>query len=117
MKNLVLCSILCALALAVSGCSDRKNVSPMPSITSEEKKELAKPVDCSTAQQDIATLEKERASVGGRIVAGVRSIFPIAAVAGILTGDYSDRVAVASGKYNDDIAAKIEEIKSVCGLR
>jgi hypothetical protein len=55
--------------------------------------------------------------VAKQILSGVRSVFPIAAAAaGILMGDYRDRVTVATGKYNRDLAAKIAHIKSECGL-
>ncbi|WKZ57357.1 MAG: hypothetical protein QY326_01445 [Bdellovibrionota bacterium] len=32
---------------------------------------------------------------------------PISAVAGILMGDYRDRVQVATGQYNNDIEARL----------
>lgn len=105
-----------ASCLMLSACADRKNVSPFPTISENAQTSLSAPVNCATAPQDIKTLEEERASVGKRILSGVRSILPIAAVAGILMGDYRDRVEVASGKYNDDINNKIAEIKSTCGI-
>ncbi|MBN8548370.1 MAG: hypothetical protein J0M12_03525 [Deltaproteobacteria bacterium] len=108
---------LIAGCLLISACSDRKNISPFPSISSNAQASLGAQVNCATAPQDIKTLEEERASVGKRILSGVRSVFPIAAVAGLLTGDYSDRVQVASGQYNDDINNKIAEIKSTCGIQ
>ncbi len=87
------------------------------SIPEEVKAEMAKPVDCSTAEQDIATLEAEKASAAEQVSAGARSVVPIAAVAGLLRGDTKDRAAVASGKYNEQLEAKIAEIKQKCGLR
>ena len=86
------------------------------SIPEEVKAEMAKPVDCSTAEQDIATLEAEKASTAEQVSAGARSIVPIAAVAGLLRGDTKDRAAVASGKYNEQLDAKIAEISQKCGL-
>ncbi len=86
------------------------------SIPDEVKAEMAKPVDCSTAEQDIATLESEKASAAQQVSAGARSIVPLAAVAGLLRGDTKDRAAVASGKYNEQIDAKIAEISQQCGL-
>jgi hypothetical protein len=88
----------------------------MPSISEEATSELNKPIDCRTARRDIQILEEERASVAKQILSGVRSVLPIAAVAGLLMGDYSDRVKVASGQYNDAIAAKIDHIRSICGI-
>ena len=87
------------------------------SIPEEVKAEMAKPVDCSTAEQDIATLEAEKASAAEQVSAGARSIIPVGAVAGLLRGDTKDRAAVASGKYNGQLDAKIAEIKQMCGLR
>ena len=86
------------------------------SISQEAKAEMAKPVDCSMAEQDVATLESEKASAAQQVSAGVRSIQPAAAVAGLLRGDTKDRAAVASGKYNKQLDAKIAEIKQKCGL-
>ena len=86
------------------------------SIPEEVKAEMAKPVDCSTAEQDIATLEAEKASAAHQVPAGARSIAPIAAVASLLCADTKDRAAVASGKYNEQLDAKIAEISQKCGL-
>lgn len=93
---------------------NRENYSQMPSIDPAIKANLSAPVDCRSARQDIALLEEERASVGKQILSGVRSIMPIAAVGGILMGDYNDRFEVATGQYNSDIEAKIAQIRRVC---
>ena len=69
MRYVKLAMVLCASALLVS-CS---------SISKEAKTQLAKPVNCETAKQDIATLEKEKASVARQAAAGVTSIMPIGA--------------------------------------
>lgn len=105
-------------ALAVAGCSQHNdhNRSPFPSISGEAKHRLDKPVNCATAKQDVEALEAERASVGERALAGVRTVMPIAAVAGIISNDYNDRMAVALGDYNADLEAKIADIRSTCNL-
>ena len=107
-------ALVVVIALSI-GCAERKNISPVPSIAEKAKRDLAKPVNCSTAKNDIKVLEDEKASVGKRMLSGVRSVMPIAAAAGILMGDYSDRVKVAVGTYNSDLEAKINQIKSTCG--
>ena len=107
---------LFAVAILLSACGHRKNHSPLPSVSDVEKASLQKPVDCATARRDIATLEDEKASVGRRALAGVRSIIPFSAAAGILMGDYSDRVEVATGAYNDALEKKIQEIRTTCGI-
>ena len=105
------------LFLLSIGCADRTNYSPIPSISQDAKAGLDKPVNCKTAERDIEILENEKASVGKRMLSGVRSVFPFAAAAGILTGDYSDRVQVATGQYNDDLEAKISQIIKKCSPR
>jgi len=101
-------------ALLVTGCADRKNLSPMPSISEQAKFNLKRPVNCQTANRDIKVLEEERVSTAKQILAGVRSVFPIAAAAGILLGDYGDRVEVATGEYNHALETKIDQIKKTC---
>ena len=88
----------------------------MPSINPEVKASLNAPINCINARHDIAVLEEERASVAKQVLSGVRSVFPIAAVAGLLLGDYSDRFEVATGQYNADIEAKIARIRSYCRI-
>ena len=109
-------SVIAAVALLSCACTET-NVSPLPSVSEEARARLASPVNCRTARRDIQVLEAERASTARRIVAGVRAVFPVSAVAGILSGDYNDRVAVATGQYNDDISAKIDQIRASCGVR
>lgn len=117
MANSIKISLIVALVVAVTACSDRQNLSPMPSVSADAKRELKQPVNCATAKQDVATLQAEEASVAKQMISGVRSVFPIAAAAGILMGDYRDRVQVATGQYNSDLEAKIAEIKATCKLK
>ncbi len=115
MKSITFALASC-IVLSFAACSDRKNLSPLPSISEEAKAELNSPVNCNTARSDIKILEEERASVAKQVLSGVRSVFPFAAAAGILTGDYSDRVQVATGQYNADLEAKIAQIKRRCKI-
>lgn len=117
MKTALLSSIIPAMLVlaSLSGCANRTNLSPMPSIAPEAKEALDAPVDCGTAERDIQVLESEKASVGKQILSGVRAVVPFSAAAGILMGDYRDRAEVATGKYNEDIEAKIAEIRRKCG--
>ena len=102
--------------ILLSACMHRENHSPRPTITEAEQASLDKRVNCATARQDIATLEDEKASVGRRALAGVRSVIPFSAAAGILLGDYRDRVEVATGSYNEALENKILEIRTTCGI-
>ena len=100
-------AIAVLLAAGLVAC---KTISP------EAKTALAAEVDCATAEQDIALLESERASVAKRVVSGVRSVLPVSAVVGILSGDYINRVSVAPGVYERDIEKKQQEISEQCGV-
>ena len=95
-------------------------------VSQDAKKDLAKPIDCGTATQDIATLQSEKASVLKRVEMGARYVVPVAAVSDILRsyhqGDetsvefYEDKEAVLTGDYNDAIDRKIGHIKEVCSV-
>ncbi len=80
------------------------------------EKEMAKPINCSTAKPDIATLQKERASVLREMGAGVQTFVPIGAVIGLFQGKYDKNSRIAGGPYNKDIDAKIGDIKKTCGV-
>ena len=94
-------------------------------VSDDAKMQLSKEVDCSTAEQDIAALEEQQASTLKQISTGVQYVVPVAVVVNIFrsynqdgTSEefYNDREQVLTGEYNKSIAAKIEEIQSVCGL-
>ena len=94
-------------------------------VSDDAKMQLSKEVDCTTAEQDVAALEKQRASTLKQISTGVQYVVPVAVVVNIFrsynqdgTSEefYDDREQVLTGEYNESIAAKIEEIQSVCGL-
>jgi hypothetical protein len=85
-------------------------------ISKEAKEDLAKPVNCETALQDIMALENEKASVMKQIAEGVTAVAPAGAVIGILTLQEGDKLKVAVGEYNHQITEKIKEIKTTCGL-
>jgi hypothetical protein len=85
-------------------------------ISQQAKQDLASPVDCSTAQSDIRTLEDERASVVKQIEDGVTAVAPVGAVIGILTMTEKDKLEVGTHYYNHQINKKIAEIKRECGV-
>ena len=95
-------------------------------VSQEAKKDLAKPIDCNTAAEDVATLEGEKASVVKRVEMGARYIVPVAAVSDILRsyhqGDetsveyFEDKESVLTGDYNDAIDRKIGHIRETCSV-
>jgi hypothetical protein len=86
-------------------------------ISKEAKEELAKPVDCSTASDDIATLKSEKASVAKEISAGVQDIYPVGAIIHLIERNWTDGEKVATGQYNKAIEDKIERIQNECGVQ
>ena len=99
--------IIC-LTILVAACSG--------SISRQAEEDLAKPVDCSTAREDIRTLESEKASVLKQAASGVTAVTPAGAAIGILTLSEKEKLEVGTGAYNRKIDAKIAEIKRECGI-
>ena len=102
------CLGVLGLAVLLGGCA------------SDYKKQAAAaeamPVNCSTAEGDIRTLNSEKANVAQQIGMGVSAIAPIGLVAGVATGTERTKAKVASGDYNKMLDQKIAEIKSTCSL-
>lgn len=104
-------TVMIFLTGLVSGCLPYKKAIP-----NEARYDLTKPIDCTTALDDIKVLEGEKASIEDQAKSGVGMVVPVAAARAILHGDYRDRKQVLSGEYNSDIDEKIKEIKHRCGL-
>jgi hypothetical protein len=102
---------LIALVL-IAGCS-----SPAPAPQKEVEANLAKAVDCSTAQADINTLNGEKARTSQEIEAGAGSIIPIGAVAHMFGGSEKESLEIGTGEYNKKLDAKIAEIKKQCNIK
>lgn len=100
--------IIMGIMLMMAGCS---------SVSKETKQDLAKPIDCSTAEGDIRVLISEKENVGREIAAGVSSIVPIGLVLNTVTGNEKTNVQVATGEYNTMIDKKIGEIKQECNIK
>jgi len=77
-------------------------------ISDKVKSDLADPIDCRTAQEDIAVLQKDKADAGDQAKAGIKMFVPASAARAILHGDYRERKEVATGEYNQAIDAKIK---------
>ncbi len=99
--------IIC-LTILVAACS-----SP---ISYEAKHELAQPVNCATAEEDIRILEQEKASAAEMAKSGVTGLAPAGAVLGLITFTEKEKLQVASGVYNKKIDEKIAQIKRECGI-
>ncbi len=107
--------LFASMALLLTACGQ--------TVSDDAKLKLSKDVDCSTAQQDIAALEEERASTLKRVSTGVQYLMPPAVAINIFrsynqdgTSEefYTDREQVVTGEYNKSVEAKIEEIERIC---
>lgn len=84
-------------------------------ISDDTKALLDKPIDCQTADEDIAALDAALPSTGKRVTSTVRSLAPVAIATGVITRDYRDRARVATGDLSRDINTKIADIYETCG--
>jgi hypothetical protein len=99
--------VIC-LTILIAACA-----SPISQVA---KDELAQPVNCATAEEDIRILEDEKASVVKQIENGVTAVAPVGAVIGIITMTEKDKLQVGTHYYNHKINEKIAEIKRKCGV-
>lgn len=74
------------------------------------------PVNCDTAEQDLAVLARERKDAEGKKVVSLTALSPGGAVLGIVTGTEDKKLEMLSGDYIKKIDAKTAEIKSTCNL-
>lgn len=72
--------------------------------------------DCTNANEQIEMLDKEMIRAHEKILSGVASVLPSAAVVSLLSGRWTTNVQIASGEYEKIIDAKIKEIADHCGI-
>jgi hypothetical protein len=106
-------SVVLVLALSV-GCA---------SISQETIAQINEPVDCGTAEQDIAYLEDEKSGFFFRTLAIITGILPPGSFIVIgrdlfnsPDGIWTDKFKVGFGSYNEKMANKIDEARQQCGL-
>ena len=100
--NLLICALSAAIMTLASGGSWAQEQA----------------VDCSTAQDDIATLEGEKEKTNDKIAKGIFAFTPIGLVANTAdeaahSGDQDDKAIKA---YNETLQQKIDEIKQTCNI-
>ncbi len=105
MKN---AALLVGLIFIMAACSP---------VSKQAKQDLAKPINCATAEGDIRALNSEKVNVAREIAAGVTAIVPVGLVVNTATGKEGDHFKVATGEYNTMIDKKIAEIKQQCGMK
>ena len=91
---------------AIAGCAQT---------TQGERADLLdRPIDCASADIDIAALEAAIPGAGERAAASVRLVVPVSRIAGRVTGQLDERREIASGRTEEDLRARIAEIKAAC---
>lgn len=96
------------LAAFLAGCA---TASP-----DERTSLLAESVNCNTARGDIDALEEALPSGGERAASLVRSVTPVGAVVGVVTGSYGEQAAVLTGRTKEELEDRIKEIQDTCGI-
>ena len=99
------------LAVGLLGCASQYKQE-----AKQEQQAKTMPVNCATAQGDIAMLQSEKVKASQQAAAGVNAITPVGAVAGLLTGTEGEKGQIASGDYNKALDQAITRIKSTCGI-
>lgn len=92
----------------VAGCAT--------SIHAERESLLADPIDCASAEADIAALEAAMPTRRERARSAVQSVTPVGVVSGVATGTYRDRTAVLTGRTEEELTARITDIENSCDL-
>ena len=101
-------ALLVGMIILMAACSP---------ISKQAQKDMAKPVNCATAEGDIRALNSEKEHVAGQIVAGVTAIVPVGLVLNTATGNEKAHYQVATGEYNTMLDKKIAEIKLQCSMQ
>jgi len=109
-RKSVLSASVCVLGVSafVAGCATEYKK------TEERVAEM--PVNCTTAEGDIRTLQEEKTNVAQQIAAGVSFIAPIGLVVGLVQGTQGTKWRVTTGEYDKALDTKIAEIKQTCHL-
>jgi len=101
--NIIICTLSAAIMALASGSS-----------WSQEQQ----PIDCATAQDDIATLQGEKEKTNDKIAKGIFGFTPIGLVA-----NEADEYAHSGTKtekdmhtYNQVLQQKIDAIKATCNI-
>ena len=91
------------------------------SISQETIAAIEKPVDCSSASEDVAYLDDEKSGFFGRLLAGITAVLPPGSFIVIgrdlfnsPDGIWTDKWKVAFGSYNRRMDTKIAATRQQC---
>lgn len=77
---------------------------------------LAEPINCETAEEDILALKSALPSKGERARSAIQTVTPVGLVTGVATQSYKKRAAVLSGRTEDELQARIKQIREACEI-
>lgn len=101
--------------IALAGCASEYK---QDAANEKKAKEMeTQPVNCATAQQDIATLQKEKVTTANAAAAGVSAVAPIGLVGGLVTGTEGIKSQIATGEYDKILDQAITRIKTTCNIK
>ncbi len=66
--------------------------------------------NCGNVDQTMSMLEEQKDGALARFTSGVRSVVPVSAAINIAKGDYKENVRIATGKKEERINAKLQEL-------
>jgi len=107
-KHLIQIALGVGITVLVTACASQ--------FEQTEQQVEQEPVDCATAQSDIALLQREKSNVEEQLAMGVSAVLPLGMVVGAATGTERTKAQVATGEYNEMIDRKIAQIRVECGL-
>ena len=81
---------------------------------SERADTLDRPINCATADVDLAVLQEAIPGAKERMASSVRLVVPVSRIVGRLKGDLDERREIASGRTEDNLRARIAEIERAC---
>ena len=111
MKSKILYCVIPAVLFSISATQTRAE-----DVTGPADADTSAPVDCSTAKEDISTLEHEKEATSDKAVKGILAFTPIGLIANVATGGdkMDEEQKLSAEEYNKRIDARIAQIKAAC---
>lgn len=75
------------------------------------------PVNCATAEGDIRALNAEKEYAKSHELESAAALTPAGALLGLMTGTENKKLEMLSPDYQEHIDARIEKIRTTCGLK
>ena len=76
--------------------------------------QVAQPINCDTAEQDIETLLEGKTSASEKFANGIALVLPTTALFNLISGEFTSRRSIATGKLNDILHMRISDIEKEC---